>query len=137
MLNNPSELWLLHHIQLIKQIGWSIVTSGGNPKFQFAIDITKVKTFFDKRTPDTKISETIPENICKCWHFSYLMPDIKVKEKLASFGHAQEIHPDWLTEVWPNIKPDIKDFHPVLPEGWKGIKEVEVPSNIVNLIPWL
>lgn len=137
MLENPAQVWCMHHIQLIKRVDWSIITPKGHPLFEFAIDLHRVSKFKEKRFPKANERISIPEDICKCWHFSYLMSELKLKEKLASFGHAQEIRPDWLTEVWPNIKPGVKDFHPVHPSAWKEIKTVIVPKSITSLLPWI
>lgn len=137
MVKRPSQVWFMHHIQLIKQIDWGVVTREGDPCFQFAIDLDAVRVFQNKRRPKAKTKETIPEDVCKCFHFSYLMPKEKLREKLASFGATNEIRANWLTEVWPNIKPGIQNFHPVDPSGWKRIRKVSVPEKIINLIPWL
>jgi len=137
MVEHPSQVWFMPHIQLIKQIDWSVVTPEGNACFQFAIDLDGVKAFQNKRAPKAGIKETIPEEVCKCWHFSYLMPEEKLREKLASFGHTSQIRGNWLTEVWPNIKPGSQDFHPVWPPGWKGIRKVNVPESVVRLVPWV
>ncbi|MCJ7813316.1 glycosyltransferase [bacterium] len=121
MQEHPAHVWYMHHVQLIKKINWSVVTPEGNPRFEFAIDLRQVKSFKDKRIPKAEKKMTIPENICKCWHFSYLMPEKKIQEKLLSFGHAQEIRSNWLTEVWPQIGLHTIDIHPVTPTGLKEI----------------
>jgi GT2 family glycosyltransferase len=137
MAKNPADKWSMCHVQLIKQKNWAVVTSEGTPQFQFAINLATVKAFKDKRTPAGEVSRTIPAEICKCWHFSYLMPEKNLREKLASFGHAHEIAPTWQEDVWPNIKPGVKNFHPVNPAGWKEIIEVKVPQEILNSLSWI
>jgi GT2 family glycosyltransferase len=137
MLQNPSEVWKMYHIQLVKKPNWSVITPQGNPCFEFAIDLKHVQKFENKRLPKARIFKTIPENICKNWHFSYVMPFNKIVEKLSSFGHMQEIRPNWLKEIWPRVKPGIKNFHPVDPSGWQRIKVVQPPKVITDSIPWI
>jgi hypothetical protein len=131
--HHPADGWSCAHIQFIKQPGWAIQTRDGLPRFEFAIDLKRVKKFLGKRIPQTKNILPIPEEICKCFHYSYCMPYEKLVEKLNTFGHAREIKEDWLKRVWPEIKPGVVNFHPVDPQGWKGIKEVEIPIEIQQL----
>ena len=130
---HASDGWSCAHIQFIKQPGWAIQTRDGLPRFEFAIDLKRVKKFRGKRIPQAKKILPIPEEICKCFHYSYCMPYEKLVEKLNTFGHAREIKEDWLTRVWPEIKPGAVNFHPVDPQGWKGIEEVEIPDEIKQL----
>lgn len=133
MEKNKADFWFMNHIQLIKNFQWSIITPDGLPKFQFALNLHSDNSFKDKRTITKGNSLIIPDNICKCWHLSYLMPKNKLEEKLKSFGHSNEIQKNWLSDIWPKIDLDARDFHPVNPKGWKEIKTVEVPKQIVEL----
>jgi len=133
MMRNPSEVWQMHHIQLIKNIHWSILTPEGTPVFQFAIDLSKVRKFKRIRIPEAKTSINIPEDVCMCWHFSYLMPFEKLKQKLTTWAHAMEINQRWITDVWPNIKPGSRDFHPRDPEAWREIRVINPPETITNM----
>lgn len=137
MVHNPAKLWFMQHTQLIKDKRWAIITPNGNPIFEFAIDLNHINAFTCQRTINSDNNLVIPENFCKCWHFSYLMPQHKIEEKLASFGHSHQISKDWLHDVWPNIKPGIRNFHPVNPNGWSGIDIVDIPEKISTDIKFL
>ncbi len=137
MIHNPADVWYMYHNQLIKKPNWAIITPDGLPKFQFAINLKTVRSLINKRNPEGNLRVNIPETICRCWHYSYVMSDQKMKEKLSSFAHTNEIIPNWFTEVWPNIKPGISSFHPVCPPGWQGISEISVPQYIGNLLTGL
>lgn len=135
MLKNPTEFWWMRHIQFIKRIAWTIIADEWElPKFQFCLDLSKVKAFKRMRIPQSETSLVIPDDICKCYHFSYLMPEAKFKQKLTTWGHAMEVVPNWYDEVWPRIKPGIRNFHPVNPTAWKEIKEISLPENIRKVL---
>lgn len=131
--SHPADLWLTHHVQLVKQENWAIITPRGLPKVEFALDLSRVHKFQRLRRPEGKVEKLIPAEICKCYHYSYCMPYEKLVEKLSSFGHAQEVQRNWLKEVWPKIQPGIRSFHPVHPDEWAGIMEVKTPEAIKRL----
>jgi GT2 family glycosyltransferase len=137
MLNNPSEVWRIPHVQFIKKRGWAIVTTEGNPTFQFAIDLSKVRSFKRMRIPDAKLSMTISDDICRCWHFSYLMPFEKLKQKFTTFGHSMEVRQDWLTAVWPSIKHGVRNFHPSDPEAWSDLRQITIPESVEKMFQML
>ncbi|MDP8224449.1 MAG: hypothetical protein P9L99_13900 [Candidatus Lernaella stagnicola] len=129
--DHPAPTYHMPHIQLIKKAHWAIETSEGLPRFQFAIDLQHDVRFADKRNFTTPEGHDVPRELCCCYHFSYLLPEDKLREKLGSFGHSQEIRPDWLEKVWPAIGPGSRNFHPVWPEAWKRLFEIELPGEIV------
>jgi hypothetical protein len=131
--DHPAGVWLMPHIQLIKCDHWGIRTAEGLPRFQFVVDVDRVRRFRDKRTPESDEVAAIPEDMCTCYHYSYCLPYAKLVEKLGTFGHAREIRKHWLRRVWPTIRPGATDFHPVCPAGWKAVFEVQTPPEIADL----
>ena len=130
---NPADCWEIPHIQLIKQDNWRVETEDDPQYVEFAIDLERVKKFKAKRKPEAKKIVRIPPEVCKCYHYSYLMPYEKLVEKLNSFGHAHQIRRNWFKKVWPKIKPGASSFHPVYPDAWKGVIEVDTPKEIKDL----
>lgn len=130
---NPAEYWWVSHVEFIKQDNWAIVTKEGLPQFEFAVDLQKVSRFKRARIPDATIARTIPEELCKGYHYSYCMPYEKLDQKMRSWSHAHQVNKKWLKKVWPKIKPGITSFHPVNPDAWEGVVEVDTPQEIKDL----
>lgn len=69
-----------------------------------------------------------------CHHFAYAKSDEKIKEKIQSFSHADNIHKDWYEEIWSKWTPGCN--LQVKPYG--GEKAVAIynpaPQEIVDLI---
>jgi hypothetical protein len=49
-----------------------------------------------------------PEIPVTCYHFSWAKTDEKVREKIQSFSHADDIRPNWYENVWEKWVPDSK-----------------------------
>lgn len=62
-----------------------------------------------------------------CHHFAYVRTDEQMKQKISSFSHANEIVTNWFEEKWKSKEAidELKNFHPVVPEKWTGLEEVE------------
>lgn len=135
MLAHPSQAWSMRHVQFIKKPTWSIVASEESSVFEFAIDTSAVPSFKDKRRPKAGKTLAIPEEVCKCWHFAYVRPHEKLREKISC--HGDGIQESWHLDVWPGISPGSRDFHPLNPGAWKKIEIVEPPEFIVRSVPWM
>jgi len=57
----------------------------------------------------------IPEDVAKFHHGSYVGPRSRIAQKLTSFGHADQVDPDWLDEVWEKFTPAMRDLNPAYP----------------------
>ncbi|HEX4978765.1 MAG TPA: hypothetical protein VFV35_01755 [Acidimicrobiales bacterium] len=83
-------------------------------------------------------SEDVPADVAVFHHGSYVGDRARIERKLASFGHAAEVRPRWLTEVWDQWTPDTRDFHPVWPSLFPASVHVatsDLPSPIRSR-PW-
>lgn len=69
------------------------------------------------------------------YHFSYVRTPKKIKEKLESFSHFDEIIQDWYNNVYMKFTLDSKNFHPVRPEEYPKCESIELPEYIKNKIP--
>lgn len=69
------------------------------------------------------------------YHFSYVRTPEKIKEKLESFSHSKEVDLNWYDDVYMKINLDSKNFHPVNPEEYPKLVEVQIPDYIKNKIP--
>ena len=61
-----------------------------------------------------------------------------MEAKLAGWGHAGEVMPNWLEEVWDCWTPSSRDFNPVYPGMFSGAAEIDaksLPAEIVGQ-PW-
>lgn len=47
-----------------------------------------------------------PEMDVTCYHMSWVKSDKKVKEKIQSFSHAEDVFTNWYNNVWLKWKPD-------------------------------
>ncbi len=71
-------------------------------------------------------------------HGSYVGPRQRIAAKLASFGHASEVVPDWLETVWDPWTPESRNFNPTHPWLFPSAARVassELPREI-NARAW-
>lgn len=68
----------------------------------------------------------VPDVICH--HLSWAKTDNEVKTKLATYGHAKEIIPNWYEEVW--LKDKDTDFAPTNPSDYKSKEKYSCPDEI-------
>ncbi len=63
-------------------------------------------------------------------HLSYAGPDERIRRKLVSWSHRDEIVPDWLTQVWERWDTDrtMGNFHPTHPEAYGFAERIPVPA---------
>lgn len=73
---------------------------------------------------------TIP---VKCHHFSWAKSDAKVKEKISSFSHAEQIRPNWYDEVWLKWTPEMENIRPYGVEKSKAIRQ-PAPQELMDLL---
>ena len=68
-----------------------------------------------------------------CFHLSYSRTDEKIKRKIETFSHANQINKNWFEEVWKKWTPDSKNLHPITPHQYEqAIKEnfLAFPDNL-------
>jgi hypothetical protein len=68
----------------------------------------------------------VPEQLAVFHHGSYVGPRERIVEKLASFGHEDEVEPAWVQEVWDRWTPESRDFNPVWPEIYPSATEIAI-----------
>lgn len=69
------------------------------------------------------------------YHFSYVRKPEKIKEKILSFSHSEEINKDWYDKVFLPFTPDFKNFHPIKPKEYPSCVVCELPEEIKSKIP--
>jgi hypothetical protein len=63
-----------------------------------------------------------------CLHFTFAKASNRVMEKLDTWGHSNECRVDGFFELWKRSRDewqDMRNFHPVSPETWPGLRAVE------------
>lgn len=68
----------------------------------------------------------VPDVICH--HLSWAKTDEEVRTKLATYGHADEIVPNWFEDVW--LKDKDIDFAPTNPSDYKFKEKYSCPEEI-------
>lgn len=68
----------------------------------------------------------VPDVICH--HFSWAKTDEEIKTKIATYGHANEIVPNWYEEVW--LKDKETDFAPTNPTDYQYKVKYSCPEEI-------
>lgn len=69
-----------------------------------------------------------------CHHLSWVKTDEKVKEKIASFSHADSVYKDWYEDIWLGWKPgDNIQLRPYGTDKSMAVK-YEAPKEIIDLL---
>jgi hypothetical protein len=79
--------------------------------------------------------DDVPADVAVFHHGSYVGPRRRIEDKLASFGHAAEVRPGWLEDVWDRWTPERRDFNPTHPCRFPRAERVDVttlPTEIVR-----
>jgi hypothetical protein len=82
--------------------------------------------------------EEVDPKVAVFHHGSYVGPRSRIVDKLAAFGHAHELQPNWLENVYDRWTPASRNFHPVVPEWFPSAQEIAVadlPPEIAKH-PW-
>ena len=71
----------------------------------------------------------VPDRICIIRHYSWARTPADTKNKLAAWGHSQELQPDWYEKVFLPWMPDIQSYnlHPTRPESYKMVVRCDLP----------
>ena len=92
-----------------------------------------------RRLRDLALGSTdVPADVAVFHHGSYVGPRFRIEAKLASFGHAHEVAPDWIDRVWQEFSPSMHDFNPAYPSVYAACEEVgpaDLPEAITGF-PW-
>jgi len=66
-------------------------------------------------------------------HFSWGRSEAEVEQKLANWSHAQQFNAQAFLERWRALTldnyGDYRDFHPIAPATWRGLRAVELPGH--------
>jgi GT2 family glycosyltransferase/tetratricopeptide (TPR) repeat protein len=62
-------------------------------------------------------------------HLSYVGPDIRIRRKITTWGHRDEVRPGWYQEVWQRWDSDrlLRDLHPTHPPAYGFAERIHVP----------
>jgi hypothetical protein len=75
----------------------------------------------------------VPPDIGVFHHGSYVGPRSRIEHKLQSFGHADEVSNDWLSEVYDQWTPSHRDFNPAFPGLFPAASRIDtdrLPAEI-------
>ncbi len=75
----------------------------------------------------------VPPDVAVFHHGSYVGPRRRISDKLASFGHAHEVAPDWIDRVWEDFDPAMRDFNPAYPSVFPACEQIvtsDLPAEI-------
>lgn len=136
MVDNPTEIYVMNTIQMVKKINWAAFPEEGYPLCNFAIDLTSPVRFLATRIVGGE-SILIPFEVCKCYHLSYLLPKEKLEQKLLTSYHYIEFLSGWYENVWPYINLNSKNFHPTHPNSWSYMMDIKLPYSIIKDIDYL
>lgn len=67
-----------------------------------------------------------------CYHFSYVLDDVAIRKKLATWGHASQVKSLnlWYQCKWLNWHTNVKNINPISPLSWRRA----IVFNQVNVI---
>ncbi len=80
----------------------------------------------------------IPAAVGVFHHGSYVGPRRRIEQKIESFGHADEVVPRWMEQVYDRWTPSATDFNPAFPGLFAGADAValeDLPPEI-RAFPW-
>lgn len=97
-----------------------------NPKKALFSEHRQIRQFVD-HVPEFS-QELIPVTI---HHMSWVKSDAKVKEKIQSFSHADQIRPGWYEEVWLKWTPEMENIRPYGRERSQAVKK-PAPMEIMQ-----
>jgi hypothetical protein len=111
-----------------KSFEYVVVRPDGSPIVgypEFAINLKKGIRFEAKRRPTSRSFLTLPY---LCYHGSYVLTDVEVRDKLQTWGHTNDFNTyQWYTNVWKEWTEDMTDLHMVTPPDWKKAVKTDMP----------
>ncbi|MGL5152260.1 MAG: hypothetical protein ACRC7N_17020 [Clostridium sp.] len=136
MLDNPSDVWVMNCIQLVKKRNLAAFPEEGYPLANFCIDIESGQYFLATRVLHGQ-NQLIPYEVCKCYHFSYALPKDRLDQKMMTSFHVIEFIPGWYENIWPTINDNSVNCHPTHPKAWSYMRRVDIPEIILKDIEYL
>ncbi|MGI8922777.1 MAG: glycosyltransferase [Fimbriimonadales bacterium] len=67
-------------------------------------------------------------------HLSYVGPDERIKRKISTFSHKNEVLPGWLSGVWEAWDRNklLRDLHPTHPPAYSFAEHIAVPEILAS-----
>jgi hypothetical protein len=82
----------------------------------FAVRCEPNIKFVQKRLTNASNSYVLD---CPCYHYGYVMSDVDMLEKLATWGHARDFNVErWFRYKWVNWRESTRYLHPTHPREW-------------------
>ncbi len=102
------NFWKSSRFVLVNMNGSMKGTNAG-----FAVRCSSKLKFADRRICDTNITRVID---CPCYHYSYVMSDQEMREKIATWSHAHQVFStSWFKYKWLNWTESTRWLNPVFP----------------------
>lgn len=67
------------------------------------------------------------------YHLQWSKTKADIINKITSYGHASEIDPKWVDNVWGN-KEEVHNLHPISPGVFSNLFEHPLPQEIIELL---
>ena len=99
-----------------------------------AINLKKNVSFSEKRGV-TNLSLFKRKKIIKdivCFHNSYVLENTECEDKINSWGHTNEVVPNWFKDKFLNWNLETQNLHPVKPDAWK--KAIEFNGELPEVL---
>lgn len=101
-----------------------------------AVSPKRIK-FYEHRQPqpveEIRLEQQQPIIPVSIHHFSWAKSDLKIKEKIQSFSHADQIKPNWYEDIWINWNENMDDIRPYGIEKSRAILK-QAPEEIKKLV---
>ncbi len=112
------NFWKSSHFVLMDMNGSIKGTNAG-----FAIRCASDVKFIDRRLCNNQLAKIID---CPCYHYSYVMSDKEMAEKIATWSHAHQMYSSsWYTYKWLNWSESSKWLNQVRP--YEFVRAVRFP----------
>lgn len=79
--------------------------------------------FVNRRIPEGE-RVMLPDYL-NYWHTGYVLSDVRMLEKVSTFGHAHEIVDRWYEEKWRSWTPETTDLDRVVASRWPRTREID------------
>ncbi len=65
-------------------------------------------------------------------HLSYAGPDERIRRKIETWGHRDEVVPNWYANIWKawDYNPLMRHLHPTHPAAYGWIERIELPEAL-------
>lgn len=78
----------------------------------------------------------VPPEVCRMRHYSWAHSPLEAKAKVSCWGHAHQVVPNWMEDVFLKWKPgcNMQNVHPTHPSAYASVVkcDAEIPESMMN-----